>query len=165
MPDPNIRSAVRDDGGTLGALDRAAWSTLHEVVPAPVPPYRPFFNESHPPDACLVAELAGAVVGYIRLVRPTPLTSNAHVRQIQGLVVAATARRHGVGRALLEAACAEAGRQGATRITLRVLGHNAAARALYTAGGFAVEGVLPGEFRLAGRYVDDVLMGRSLTAY
>ncbi|WP_406140525.1 GNAT family N-acetyltransferase [Streptomyces sp. NBC_01089] len=165
MPDPYIRVAVAGDGDALGALDRAAWSTLHDVVPPPQPPYRPFFDESHRPDDLLVAELAGAIVGYIRLVRPTPLASNAHVRQIQGLAVAGTARRHGVGRALVRAACTEAGRQGATRITLRVLGHNTPARALYAAEGFAVEGVLPGEFRLAGRYVDDVLMGRGLTPY
>ncbi|MCX4727035.1 GNAT family N-acetyltransferase [Streptomyces sp. NBC_01306] len=165
MSDPNIRVAVPGDGEVLGELDRATWSTLHEVMPPPQPPYRPFFDEHHRPDGCLVAELAGSVVGYIRLVRPTPLTSNAHVRQIQGLAVAATARRHGVGRALLRAACAEARRQGATRITLRVLGPNTPARELYAAEGFAVEGVLPGEFHLAGRYVDDVLMGRGLTAY
>lgn len=48
------------------------------------------------------------------------------------------------------------------RITLRVLGHNEPARALYEAEGFAVEGVLPGEFWLDGRYADDVMMGRSL---
>ncbi|MEV8411409.1 GNAT family N-acetyltransferase, partial [Streptomyces niveus] len=30
--------------------------------------------------------------------------------------------------------------------------------------GFVVEGVLPGEFFLDRRYVDDVLMGRSLDA-
>ncbi|MYV52865.1 GNAT family protein, partial [Streptomyces sp. SID3212] len=52
--------------------------------------------------------------------------------------------------------------QGARRLTLRVLGHNTPARRLYEAEGFAVEGVLPGEFLLDGEYVDDVLMGRSL---
>ncbi|MFE0320554.1 GNAT family N-acetyltransferase, partial [Streptomyces albogriseolus] len=35
-------------------------------------------------------------------------------------------------------------------------------RTLYASEGFAVEGVLPGEFHLDGRYVDDVLMGQSL---
>ncbi|MFJ5288801.1 GNAT family N-acetyltransferase [Streptomyces sp. NPDC088348] len=165
MPDPHIRMAVLDDGDALGELDRTTWSTLHEVMPPPQPPYRPFFDEEHPPGDLLVAELAGEIVGYIRLVPPTPLVSNAHVRQIRGLAVAGTARRHGVGRALLRAACAEARRQGATRITLRVLGHNTPARELYAAEGFVVEGVLPGEFHLAGRYVDDVLMGRGLTAY
>jgi RimJ/RimL family protein N-acetyltransferase len=47
-------------------------------------------------------------------------------------------------------------------MTLRVLGHNAAARRLYEGCGFVVEGVLPGEFLIEGRYVDDVLMGRAL---
>src|SRR3712207_6970927 len=51
-------------------------------------------------------------------------------------------------------------RQGATRMTLRVLAHNTPARRLYESEGFAVEGVLPGEFHLDGRYVDDVFMGR-----
>ncbi|MFI1256832.1 GNAT family N-acetyltransferase [Streptomyces netropsis] len=102
------------------------------------------------------------LVGYIRLAPATRLVCNAHVRQIQGLVVDDRFRGRGVARAMLRAACAEARRQGALRVTLRVLGHNAPARALYASEGFAVEGVLPGEFLLDGAYVDDVLMGRTL---
>ncbi|MFF5896331.1 GNAT family N-acetyltransferase [Streptomyces argenteolus] len=162
-----VRLAVPQDESALGELDRATWSTLHAVQPRPVPPYEPFFDARHRPEEFLLAEAAtGAggthIAGYLRLARPTPLACNAHVRQIQGLAVAGWARRHGVARALLHAAYAEARRQGAGRLTLRVLGHNAPARALYAAEGFAVEGVLPGEFFLGGRYVDDVLMGRSL---
>ncbi|WP_324612280.1 GNAT family N-acetyltransferase, partial [Streptomyces scabiei] len=56
----------------------------------------------------------------------------------------------------------EARRRGARRLTLRVLGHNTAARKLYESEGFVVEGVLPEEFLLDGQYVDDVLMGRRL---
>ncbi|GAA3066704.1 hypothetical protein GCM10020000_58610 [Streptomyces olivoverticillatus] len=69
----------------------------------------------------------------------------------------------GIGRALLRAAADEARAQGAVRLTLRVLGHNTPARRLYASEGFTVEGTLPGEFLLEGRYVDDVLMGRPLT--
>ncbi|RFU86868.1 N-acetyltransferase, partial [Streptomyces triticagri] len=68
----------------------------------------------------------------------------------------------GIGRALVRAACAAARDRGARRLTLRVLGHNVPARALYAAEGFVVEGVLPGEFLLDGEYVDDVLMGRAI---
>ncbi len=57
----------------------------------------------------------------------------------------------------------EARRLGARRITLRVLGHNTAARKQHESEGFVVEGVQPEEFHLDGEYVDDVLMGRSLT--
>ncbi|MFJ9538173.1 GNAT family N-acetyltransferase [Streptomyces sp. NPDC101225] len=162
MPVPYIRHATLDDEDTLGRLDRVTWSPLHSVQPRPEPPYEPFYTERFGPRDHLVAEIGGEVVGYIRLGCPTPLVCNAHVRQIQGLVVAEEARGAGVGRALLRAVREEARRHGARRLSLRVLGHNTPARTLYETEGFAVEGVLPGEFLLEGAYVDDVLMGCSL---
>ncbi|MFD9036507.1 GNAT family N-acetyltransferase [Streptomyces sp. NPDC059567] len=162
-PETHIRRALPADEDALGELDRTTWSPLHAVMPAPEPPYEPFFDERHRPEDYLVAEQGRAVVGYLRLVPPTPLACNAHVRQIQGLAVAESARGRGVGRALLRAAVEETRRQGCTRLTLRVLGHNKPARALYESEGFTVEGVLPGEFFLDGAYVDDVLMGRAVT--
>ncbi|MFF7362974.1 GNAT family N-acetyltransferase [Streptomyces sp. NPDC008125] len=171
-----IRPALPSDEPALAVLDRETWSTLHAVQPRPQPPYPPFFDERHPPRDILVAETvpesgpeggrvaqgAPRMAGYLRLVGPTPLACHQHVRQIQGLAVDNRARGLGIGRALLRAAFTEARRQGANRITLRVLGHNTPARALYASEGFAVEGVLPGEFFLNGGYVDDVLMGRAL---
>ncbi|MEU6977091.1 MULTISPECIES: GNAT family N-acetyltransferase [unclassified Streptomyces] len=163
VPEIRIRAARLADERVLAELDRTAWSPLHAVLPAPEGD-EPFYDERHLPEHYLVAELPDAgVVGFVRLVRAIPLPSNAHVRQIQGLVVGEAARGKGVARALVRAAMDRARRQGATRITLRVLGHNAPARALYEAEGFAVEGVLPGEFLLEGTYVDDVCMGRSLS--
>ena len=162
MSEPNIRIALPDDDEELGALDRATWSTLHAVMPLPQPPYGSFFDARHAPGDHLVAELDRRIVGYIRLGAPTELACNAHVRQIQGLAVADEARGKGVGRALIRAVVDEARRRGARRLTLRVLGHNAPARRLYEAEGFVVEGVLPEEFLLDGKYVDDVFMGRAL---
>jgi ribosomal protein S18 acetylase RimI-like enzyme len=159
---PRIRTAGPADDEALTLIDRLTWSCLHAVVPEPQPPYDPFFSERHTPENCLVAELGDRVVGYLRLGFPTPLASNAHVRQIQGLAVADEARGRGVGRALIRAAVEEARRRGARRLTLRVLGHNTPARKLYESEGFVVEGVLPEEFLLGGEYVDDILMGRSL---
>ncbi|MEW2086298.1 GNAT family N-acetyltransferase [Streptomyces sp. NPDC005283] len=164
----HIRPARHTDEAALGALDRDTWSPLHAVQPRPKPPYDPFFDANHRPEDFLVAEdIAedgeGTITGYIRLIPPTPLACNRHVRQIQGLAVAVNARGGGIARALLRASFDEARRQGAVRMTLRVLGHNTPARTLYESEGFAVEGVLPGEFWLEGRYVDDVMMGRSLT--
>jgi ribosomal protein S18 acetylase RimI-like enzyme len=161
MSDTRIRPGQLSDDAALIALDHATWSHLHAVQPRPAPGAR-FFDFTHTPDAYLVAENDGRLAGYIRLAPPSPLACNAHVRQIQGLAVHIWARRCGVARALLDAALDEARRQGATRVTLRVLGHNAPARRLYESLGFAVEGVLPGEFLLDGECVDDVLMGRSL---
>ncbi|MGW5634902.1 N-acetyltransferase family protein [Streptomyces sp. NPDC003832] len=159
---PHIRTAQPDDEKALARLDHDTWSTLHAVTPRPQDPTGPFFDERHQPEDYLVAELAGLVVGYIRIVCPTQLASHAHVRQIQGLAVLEEARGHGVGRALIRAAVAEARGRGARRLTLRVLGHNAPARALYASEGFTVEGVHPEEFRLDGTYVDDVVMGLRL---
>ncbi|WP_031487365.1 GNAT family N-acetyltransferase [Streptomyces bicolor] len=161
-PSPYIRIALPDDEEELSLLDRRTWSQVHAVTPQPQPPYRPFFDERHAPDDHLVGELDRRIVGYIRLGFPTPLASNAHVRQIQGLAVADAARGRGVGRALIRAAVEEARRRGARRLTLRVLGHNTPARKLYESEGFVVEGVLPEEFFLGGEYVDDVIMGRRL---
>ena len=162
MPVPHIRLATLDDEEALGRLDRAVWSPLHAVQPRPQPPYEPFYDRRFGPQDHLVAELDGAVVGYIRLAYPTRLACNSHVRQIQGLAVADEARGRGIARALVRAAVEEARRRGARRLTLRVLGHNTPARKLYESEGFVVEGVLPEEFLLEGEYVDDVLMGRSL---
>ncbi|MER8222694.1 GNAT family N-acetyltransferase [Streptomyces sp. NPDC094143] len=162
MPTPHIRPARPEDEDALGRLDRATWSPLHAVQPRPEPPYGPFFSERNPMAQCLVAELDGALAGYLRLGTATPLACNAHVRMIRGLAVAEEARGHGVARALLRAAGEEARRLGARRLTLRVLAHNTPARALYASEGFAVEGVLPEEFFLDGAYVDDVFMGRFL---
>jgi ribosomal protein S18 acetylase RimI-like enzyme len=163
MPDPQIRIrlATPADEPALSRLDHATWSYVHAVAPRPEPD-QPFYREHAGPADHLVAELDGRLVGYIRLGFPTPLASNAHVRQIRGLLVDDTVRGKGIGRALIRAAMERARALGARRITLHVLGHNTPARALYEAEGFAVEGVRPGEFLLDGQYVDDVLMGRAL---
>ncbi|GAA3370608.1 GNAT family N-acetyltransferase [Streptomyces sannanensis] len=163
MNDHRIRPATLADDAVLTELDAITWSPLFAVTPKPQPPYGPFFTERNPREEILVAESDDrSIAGYIRLGRPSPLASNAHVRQIQGLVVAEWARGLGTARALLRAAADEARRQGAIRIWLRVLAHNTPARKLYESEGYAVEGILPGELLLDGEYVDDVLMGRSV---
>ncbi|MEU9291427.1 GNAT family N-acetyltransferase [Streptomyces sp. NPDC048275] len=162
MHAPHIRLATLDDEDAIGRLDRSTWSALHAVQPRPQPPYGPFYSDRVGPGNHLVAEIDDTLVGYIRLGYPTSLACNSHVRQIQGLAVAEEVRGLGVARALLRGVQDEARRQGARRITLRVLGHNAPARKLYESEGFVVEGILPEEFLLDGEYADDVLMGRSL---
>ena len=163
LSETTIRVAGPGDEQVLGALDRRAWSTLHSVQPRPQPPYEPFFAPGRPPTQHLVAELPGeGIVGYARIAPPTALAAHAHVRQLHGLVVDERARGRGIGRALLEAACARARAEGVRRVTLRVLGHNVPARALYRAVGFEEEGLHPGEFLLDGAYVDDIAMGRAL---
>ncbi|WP_371482058.1 N-acetyltransferase family protein [Kitasatospora sp. NBC_00315] len=156
-----IRTARVQDERQLADLNRAEWSVLSDVGPRPAEGTG-VFDRRHPPEQYLLALLGAQVVGYVRQVPPTPLAVNTHVRQIQGLAVDGSVRGRGIGRALVEAACAAARAEGARRITLRVLGHNAPARRLYERCGFRVEGLLSEEFLIDGRYVDDVWMARRL---
>lgn len=58
VPETQIRIAEAGDDDVLAALDRAAWSPLHAVLPAPTEPYEPFFDARHLPEDYLVAEVA-----------------------------------------------------------------------------------------------------------
>ncbi len=157
-----IRRARTEDDAALQAVDVAAWTWL--AAPAGRPdPSGTFFGPDADPGDVLVAEY-DRVVGYVRLRHPGPLRANRHVLQINGVAVDPAYRRRGIARALLDAAIDEARSRGARRLTLRVFAPNAAARALYDAAGFEVEGVLHGEFFLEGGYVDDVLMALDLTS-
>ncbi|MER5353040.1 GNAT family N-acetyltransferase [Kitasatospora sp. NPDC002551] len=157
-----IRPARAEDEKDLAVLNRATWTPVADVSARPAEDAG-VFDERHTPDQVHLALLDGRIVGYVRVVPPTPLPSNQHVRQIQGLAVDTSARGRGIGVALVEEACRVARDQGARRITLRVLGHNAPARALYARCGFVVEGTLTEEFLIDGAYVDDVWMARRLT--
>jgi RimJ/RimL family protein N-acetyltransferase len=48
--------------------------------------------------------------------------------------------------------------RGARRLTLNVLETNHGARRLYERCGFVIEGIQSQQFRLGGRYLDDLLM-------
>jgi ribosomal protein S18 acetylase RimI-like enzyme len=158
-----VRPAVPADESALARIDRATWSTLSSPAPPPGPEWT-FFNDRVGVKDVLVAVVDGEVAGYVRLGRPTPVEASDHVVTLNGIAVDPARQRRGVGRALLEAAAREAVARGGRRLTLRVLGPNASARALYESVGFVVEGVQREEFFLDGGYVDDVLMALDLTA-
>src|ERR1700730_7949699 len=94
---PRIRPAEPADQDALAALDALAWSP-ESGFPSVIESARaaPFFTAANPPEAHLVAETGGRLVGYIRLKAPTPLPENAHVLQVQGLAVHPSARHRGV---------------------------------------------------------------------
>jgi ribosomal protein S18 acetylase RimI-like enzyme len=157
-----VRVARAADEAQLARLDNTAWSPrsgFPSVIRQAGPVF--FFAES-PPQAHLVAEINGTLVGYIRLRPASPLPENAHVLGIFGLAVAPDARRRGVGTALLAAAEQHARGRGARKLSMRVLSTNPEAIQLYTGLGFEREGVLREEFLIEGRYVDDVLMSKHL---
>ena len=115
----------------------------------------------HPDGALIVADDAGTVVGRLSLVRD-PHPSSAHVADL-GLMVAASHRRRGIGRALLAAAEEWARGSGVSKLELHVFPHNQAAIALYEGFGYEREGYRRRHYRRPdGSYVDAVLMAKRL---
>ena len=110
----------------------------------------------HPDAAVFLAEDGDAVVGRLSLARDVH-PSSAHVADL-GLMVAASHRRRGVGRGLLDQAVAWAESAGVRKLELHVFPWNEPAIALYSAFGFEREGLRKGHYLRDGEPVDAILM-------
>ncbi len=109
------------------------------------------------PDAAVfVAEAPEGLVARLSLARD-PHPASFHVADL-GLMVAASHRRRGIGRALLEQAVEWARERGVSKLELHVFPHNEPALALYKAFGFVEEGYRRRHYRRGPGYVDAVLM-------
>jgi RimJ/RimL family protein N-acetyltransferase len=111
---------------------------------------------NHPDAAVFVVEDGGRVVGRLSLARDVHPAS-AHVADL-GLMVAASHRRRGVGRALLDQAVVWSIGAGIDKLELHVFPWNEPAIALYEAFGFEREGLRKGHYLRAGEFVDAILM-------
>jgi RimJ/RimL family protein N-acetyltransferase len=109
-----------------------------------------------PDAAVLVAVDGGEVVGRLSVARD-PHPASAHVADL-GMMVAASRRRRGVGRALLEAAVAWAREAGVRKLELHVFPWNEAALGLYESFGFRRVGLRHGHYVRAGEEVDVILL-------
>jgi RimJ/RimL family protein N-acetyltransferase len=98
----------------------------------------------------------GRVVGRLSLARDQHPAS-AHVADL-GLMVAASHRRRGIGRALLDEAVRWARERGVEKLELHVFPHNEAAIRLYERFGFEREGYRKRHYRRRDGYVDAILM-------
>jgi putative acetyltransferase len=111
----------------------------------------------YPHAAVFVAEADdGTVVGRLSVGRD-PHPASTHVADV-GLMVAAGARRQGVGKALLQAAVDWARPAGVRKLELHVFPWNEAAIKLYEGFGFEREGYRKGHYKRGGEYVDAILM-------
>jgi RimJ/RimL family protein N-acetyltransferase len=115
----------------------------------------------HPDAAVFVAETADGVVGRMSVARD-PHPASRHVADL-GLMVAASARRRGVGWALLEQAAEWARASGVRKLELHVFPHNEPAIRLYERFGFVREGLRRGHYRRGREYVDAILMAYEVT--
>jgi RimJ/RimL family protein N-acetyltransferase len=114
----------------------------------------------YPHAAVFVAEEDGRIVGRLSLSRDNHPSSH-HVADL-GLMVAASHRRRGIGRALLEQAVEWAGQAGIRKLELHVFPWNDAAIRLYESFGFEREGLRRDHYRRDGEYVDAILMAYRL---
>ncbi|HEY6584840.1 MAG TPA: GNAT family N-acetyltransferase [Gaiellaceae bacterium] len=106
--------------------------------------------------AVFVAEAEDGLVGRLSLGRD-PHPASRHVADL-GLMVAASHRRRGIGRALLDRAIEWAREVGVRKLELHVFPHNEAALALYESVGFEREGYRRAHYRRGSGFVDAILM-------
>jgi len=110
----------------------------------------------HPDAAVFVADDEGSVVGRLSVARD-PHSASRHVADL-GLMVAASHRRRGIGRALLEQAEAWARAAGVLKLELHVFPWNEPAIRLYEEFGFEREGLRKEHYRRGAELVDAILM-------
>jgi RimJ/RimL family protein N-acetyltransferase len=108
----------------------------------------------------VVAETDAGIVGRLSIARD-PNPACRHVADV-GLMVGQSARRRGVGTALLAAAEQWARGAGIRKIELHVFPYNEAAIALYEHAGYAREGLRRAHFERGGQLVDAILMSKLL---
>jgi len=110
----------------------------------------------YPHAAVFVVEADGSIVGRMSLARDTHPASR-HVADL-GLMVAATHRRLGIGRRLLDQAVAWAREAGVRKIELHVFPWNEPAIRLYEHFGFEREGYRHAHYLRDGQELDAILM-------
>jgi len=114
----------------------------------------------HPDAAVYVAEDEGRIVARLSLARDIHPASR-HVADL-GLMVAASHRRRGIARVLLDQSVAWAESVGVRKLELHVFPWNEPAMALYESFGFEREGLRKGHYLRDGVPVDAVLMAFQL---
>ncbi|MBA2460465.1 MAG: GNAT family N-acetyltransferase [Actinobacteria bacterium] len=114
----------------------------------------------YPHAAVFLAEDGDQIVGRLSLARDSHPASR-HVADL-GLMVAASHRRRGIGRALLDQAVAWAREAGIHKLELHVFPWNEPAIRLYETFGFEREGLRRDHYARDGEYVDAILMAYRL---
>ncbi|MFT4285375.1 MAG: ribosomal protein S18-alanine N-acetyltransferase [Protaetiibacter sp.] len=142
-----LRPAAASDLEAIDALEQAtfpsdAWS--RELLAAELAGEHTHY--------LVAVDDADAVLGYAGLLVPR----GGGQGDVQTIAVAASARRRGIGAALLDALLAEAAVRGADEVFLEVRADNPGAEALYASRGFARIAVRPAYYQPDG--VDAVVM-------
>lgn len=142
-----LRPATPTDLAAIDALEQStfpsdAWS--REMIAAELASPHGFYLAAVDDEA--------TVIGYAGLLAPR----GSGQGDIQTIAVAASARRQGIGAALLDALLAEAGSREANEVFLEVRADNPGAEALYVTRGFERIAIRPAYYQPDG--VDAVVM-------
>lgn len=129
--DVKIRRALREDAAAIARLSgQLGYPATSEQILE-----RFAVLEPDPKVAILVAELAGAVVGWVQLLDQQILETGSRV-EVAALVVDETVRGSGIGRCLMERAEEWARERGYNTVQLRSNVTRAAAHAFYERLGY-----------------------------
>ena len=132
----SVRRATIEDLDTLAPLFDA-YRRFYEQ-PGDLQRARDFLHErlQRGESAILLAEFDGRAAGFTQLYPMFSSVRTARIWVLNDLYIDEGARRHGVGKALLDAAAQFAKEQGAAGLVLETTRDNDAARALYRAAGW-----------------------------
>ena len=152
-PPVHLRPAIASDLEAILTLERAT-----DLAPHWPPSVYAAILESAIPQRCLfVAEKDNSLAGFaVGLLHPA---ASERIAELESVVVSASARRAGIGRALCRAVFDWSRSQGATELILEVRASSSAAIALYAGLGFTLAARRPRYYRDPN---DDALLMRLL---
>jgi len=147
-----------DDWASVREIYREGIATGNATFETDAPSWEAW-NAAHLAIGRLLARIDGRIAGWIALSPVSERCVYAGVAELS-VYVASSARGHGVGKALLEAAIADAERAGIWTLQSGTFPENAASIALQKACGFREVGRREGLGKMNGRWRDVVLLER-----
>lgn len=160
MEDLVVRPYHVSDANLIMEIDRLTWSSNNSPGSEPSDNLDEYLQQLQRRNI-LVAVMNSQVCGYIGIGSPTLLPTNSHVAVLD-VAVHPQFQRRGVATALFKAVEDWCSANSKRKLVIRVLATNPGAGAFYRKLGYVEEGRLRGEFQIAGRFVDDILMAKWL---
>ena len=158
-----VREANEEDGKLIESLVNSVASEKRFIVPERS---RKDWDEAikeikSRKSLIIVAQIDGKIVGMAHLVRGK-FEKNGHVGSL-GISILKGFRRMGIGTAMMEYIIDWANQQdGLEKISLTVFSTNKGAIDLYHKSGFMIEGVSKKQYKIEGKYIDDMIMAKFL---
>lgn len=146
-----VRPAVLEDAPAIAAVHVRSWQAAYRglipdavLISLSVERRMAFWADTitdlEPPTGVWVAERDGAVAGFVHVRRSKDQGAEPSVGEVGAIYLMPEAWSRGLGRALLDAAVVELGRNGFEAATLWVFRDNARARRFYERAGWAPDG-------------------------